>query len=174
MLLGIIIVIVIIIFIQYNLLIRLKINVQRSKSVIDVYLKQRFDLIPNLIKIVKEYTDHEQVVLEKIIKLRNKYNKNEDFNISQQLNEQIDKVFILAEKYPNLKADTQFLNLQKNLIKIESQLQAARRLYNNDVTKYNTAISIFPLNIIAKIFRFKEEQLFSITESEKDNISVTL
>ena len=174
MLLGIIIVIVIIIFIQYNLLIRLKINVQRSKSVIDVYLKQRFDLIPNLIKIVKEYTDHEQVVLEKIIKLRNKYNKNEDFNISQQLNEQIDKVFILAEKYPNLKADTQFLNLQKNLIKIESQLQAARRLYNNDVTKYNTAISIFPLNIIAKIFRFKEEQLFIITESEKDNISVTL
>ena len=174
MLLGIIIVIVIIIFIQYNLLIRLKINVQRSKSVIDVYLKQRFDLIPNLIKIVKEYTDHEQVVLEKIIKLRNKYNKNEDFNISQQLNEQIDKVFILAEKYPNLKADTQFLNLQKSLIKIESQLQAARRLYNNDVTKYNTAISIFPLNIIAKIFRFKEEQLFSITESEKDNISVTL
>ena len=156
MLLGIIIVIVIIIFIQYNLLIRLKINVQRSKSVIDVYLKQRFDLIPNLIKIVKEYTDHEQVVLEKIIKLRNKYNKNEDFNISQQLNEQIDKVFILAEKYPNLKADTQFLNLQKNLIKIESQLQAARRLYNNDVTKYNTAISIFPLNIIAKIFRFKK------------------
>lgn len=77
-------------------------------------------------------------------------------------------------KYPDLNSSEQFLNLQKNLSKIESQLQAARRIYNNEVTKYNTKINVVPDNIIAKIFRFKEEELFEIEEYKKSNINVDL
>lgn len=160
-------IIIIAVFVQYNILIKLKMNINRSKSVIDVYLKQRFDLIPNLVKVVKGYMNHEKETLENVTKLRNAYDKNGDIKISQELNDEINKIISVAENYSDLKADKQFLNIQKNLTKIESQLQAARRLYNNDVTRYNTRITIFPLNIIARIFGFKEEQLFYIKDEEK-------
>ena len=156
-----------IVFVQYNMLIKLKMNVNRSRSIIDVYLKQRFDLIPNLVKVVKGYMNHENETLENVTKLRNAYDKNGDIKISQELNDEINKIISVAENYSDLKADKQFLNIQKNLTKIESQLQAARRLYNNDVTRYNTRITIFPLNIIARIFGFKEEQLFYIKDEDK-------
>ncbi|MBR3162333.1 MAG: LemA family protein [Bacilli bacterium] len=160
-------IIIIVVFVQYNILIKLKMNTNRSKSVIDVYLKQRFDLIPNLVKVVKGYMNHEKETLENVTKLRNAYDKNGDIKISQELNDEINKIISVAENYSDLKADKQFLNIQKNLTKIESQLQAARRLYNNDVTRYNTRITIFPLNIIARIFGFKEEQLFYIKDEDK-------
>lgn len=168
MIIIIIIVLFLLVLIGYNILVRSRIKVDQAKSGVDIYLKQRFDLIPNLVKTVKGYMKHESDLLNNIVKLRNEYNDNtNDIKTSQELNIQIDKIFALAENYPDLKANEQFLNLQKNLTKMESQLQAARRIYNNEVTKYNTKIQVVPLNIIAKLFGFKEKELFKIDKDEE-------
>ena len=170
----ILVILVLIIFVQYNTLTKLKLKVKQSKSGIDVYLQQRFDLLPNLVNTVKGYLNYETEAFENIAKLRAQYNKTKDIKVSEELNNQMNRMLAVAENYPNLKASEQFLELQKNLSKIESQLQAARRLYNNDVTKYNTKISVIPYNIIAMLFGFKEEYLFQIDENAKQNIGVNL
>ena len=170
----ILVIIVLIIFVQYNTLTKLKLKVKQSKSGIDVYLQQRFDLLPNLVNTVKGYLNYETEAFENIAKLRTQYNETKDIKVSEELNNQMNRMLAVAENYPNLKASEQFLELQKNLSKIESQLQAARRLYNNDVTKYNTKISVIPYNIIAMLFGFKEEYLFQIDENAKQNIGVNL
>lgn len=164
----------IVILVQYNTLIKLRMKVKQSKSGIDVYLQQRFDLIPNLVNTVKGYMDYEKEVFENITRLRTEYSQTKDIKISEQLNLQINKIIANAENYPELKADEQFLNLQKNLSKMESQLQAARRIYNNDVTKYNTKISLVPYNVIAMLFNFKKEVLFKIDDEKKENISIDI
>ncbi len=163
-------VIIIFIIFMFNSVITLKQHVDRAKSLIDVYLQQRFDLIPNLVNVTKEYIHYESNILEKITELRSLYTKNKDENAKNELNSQYKTIMLVSENYPQLKSSEQFLNLQKSLIKIESQLQAARRIYNNDVTKYNTKISTFPNNFIAKLFNFKPEELFQL-EGE-DNVEV--
>ena len=172
---GLVVIIILVLLIQYNSITKLKMKVKQSKSGIDVYLQQRFDLIPNLVKVVKGYMDYEKETLQKIIELRTQYNETKDIKISETLNNQLNNIVAVAENYPELKASEQFLNLQKNLSKIESQLQAARRIYNNDVTKYNTKINIIPYNIIATIFGFEEEYLFQISkENAKNNIDIKI
>lgn len=161
---------IIVIIIFFNKIVRLNNNVKKSKSGIDVYLQQRFDLIPNLVEVTKQYMNYESDILEKIAKLRTEYNKNKDTNASNELNNQYKSIMAVVENYPELKANEQFLKLQKALIKIESQLQAARRIYNNDVTKYNVKISTFPNNLIAKMFGFKEKELFALEGEEKVEI----
>ena len=163
-------IIIIFIIFMFNSVITLKQHVDRAKSLIDVYLQQRFDLIPNLVNVTKEYINYESNILEKITELRSLYTKNKDENAKNELNSQYKTIMLVSENYPQLKSSEQFLNLQKSLIKIESQLQAARRIYNNDVTKYNTKISTFPNNFIAKLFNFKQEELFQL-EGE-DNVEV--
>lgn len=159
----------------YNGIVSLKINVNKSKSGIDVYLQQRFDLIPNLIEVTKEYMNYEKDIIEKITKLRVAYKENKDEEAINELNHEYHNIMATVEDYPELKASEQFLKLQKALIKIESQLQAARRIYNIDVTKYNTKISKFPNNIVAGVFNFKEEALFMLEDEEgKSNIDVKL
>lgn len=170
----ILVIIILMVFAQYNTLTKLKLKVKQSKSGIDVYLQQRFDLIPNLVNTVKGYMNYEKETFENITKLRNQYNETKDIKVSEELYNQINKILAVAENYPDLKASEQFLNLQKNLSKVESQLQAARRLYNNDVTKYNIKISVIPYNIIAMLFGFNEEYLFQIDENANQNISVNL
>jgi LemA protein len=152
---------IIIIFI-YNKLVGLKNNANNSKSVIDVYLQQRFDLIPNLIEATKGYMNYEKETLEKITYLRAIYKEKKDETAGNELNSAYNTIIATSENYPELKANEHFLNLQKSLVKIESQLQAARRIYNNDVTKYNTKIAIFPNNIMAKLLKFKPLNLFSL------------
>lgn len=167
------IILLILIFIQYNSIIKLKLKVQQSKSTIDVYCQQRFDLIPNLVEVVKTYKRYEENIFKDITKLRVEYNKTKDINLGQDLDNKLNNIMAILENYPELKASEQFLNLQKNLQKVESQLQAARRIYNNEVTKYNTKISIFPINIIAKIFGFKSEVLFTLDNVEiKNNVKI--
>ena len=166
-LLAIIVILIILLIILYNGLINAKKTVDKSESLIDVYLQQRFDLIPNLVNITKGYMNYEQDVLNKISELRTLFKETKDSKVSAELNAHYTRMLATIEKYPNLKSSEQFLNLQKNLSKVESQLQAARRLYNNDATKYNTRINIFPINIIAKLFGFKEMPLFELEgESE--------
>jgi LemA protein len=161
---------------MYNKLIKLRNKVNQSESGIDVYLNQRFDLIPNLVECVKLYTKYESETLNKITELRSVYNQNKGLDIEKatELNNIINKILVVAENYPELKASEQYLNLQKNLSKVESQLQAARRIYNNDVTNYNTKIESIPNNIIAAVFGFKKAELFQIEEYKKENINIKL
>ena len=172
--LGIILAIIIIyILAKYNKLVKLKNKVKQSESGIDVYLNQRFDLIPNLVECVKGYANHEKSVIENVTKMRSEYmNTNKSLKKAEELNNSMNSILAIAEGYPELKASEQFLNLQKNLSKIESQLQAARRIYNNDVTKYNTKIETVPTNLIASMFGMKKAELFQIEEYKRANIDI--
>lgn len=160
----------------YNIFIKLKKQINNSYSVIDVYLKKRFDLIPNLVEVTKEYANYEKDILAKITECRTAYNQKKDKNSIYKLNREYDNLMLIVENYPDLKASEQFAKLQKNLIKVESELQAARRIYNNDITKYNTKLSVFPSNIIGKIFNFKEGELFELTDrkNEEKNVNVEM
>ncbi len=157
---------------RYNRIIKLQNSVKKSESGIDIYLNQRFDLIPNLVECVKGYAKHEKDLLEHIVKQRSAYSQNKSFKNASELNNNLNRIIAVAENYPELKASEQFLNLQNNLVKMESQLQAARRIYNNDVQKYNSTIQTIPNNIVAAIFGFKEKEFFQIEEYKKENIRI--
>ena len=175
-LLMLLLVIIVFLIYEFNKFITLKNKLNQSKSTIDVYLNQRFDLIPNLVEVVKGYAKYEESVLSKISELRTAYNseKNKDLEKGAELNNECNKLFAVAEGYPDLKGNEQFLNLQKSLEKIENNLQAARRLYNGDVNLYNTALETFPSSIVAIIFKFKPEKMFEIEEYKRENIEVDL
>lgn len=173
--LGIIVVVALLyVIFVFNTFTRLKNRIKHSKSSIDIYLTQRFDLIPNLVSVVKEYAKYEESVYTKIAELRTQYNDTKSLDKGKELNTEFNKLLAVGENNPNLKASEQFLNLQKSLIKMESQLQAARRVYNGDVTLYNTTIESFPNSIFASAFGFKEEALFEIEEYKKENVKLDL
>ncbi len=157
---------------EYNTIKSLQKKVEQSKSAIDVYLNQRFDLIPNLIECVKGYAKHEKELLTEIVEERRVYENTKSLEMANRINNHFNSLLALQEAYPDLKASEQFLNLQDSLEKMESQLQAARRLYNGDVTLYNTKITTFPGNVIASTMGAKEIELFEIEEYKRENISV--
>ena len=165
-------ILIIAIIAKYNKIIKLQNRVKSSESGIDVYLNQRFDLIPNLVECVKGYTKHEKELLENIVKQRTAYSQNKDLKKASELNNNLNRVIAVVENYPDLKASEQFLNLQNNLVKMESQLQAARRIYNTDVQRYNSTIQTVPNNIVAGLFGFKEKDFFQIEEYKKENIRI--
>lgn len=163
------------VLIEYNSLVKRKKKIEQAKSGIDVYLTQRFNLIPNLVECVKGYAKHEEKVFEKISEMRMNYMNSKDLKEGAKLNSECNHIILMAEQYPELKASEHFLNLQKNLTKIESQLQAARRIYNSEVTAYNTKVSLFPSNLVAGIFEFKEVELFELEMMEaRSNIKVNI
>lgn len=164
----ILIVLAIFIILEYNICVRLRNKVKQAESSIDVYLNQRFDLIPNLVECVKGYKIYEERLLTKLVEKRNIYKDNPNLKEATDLNSEMLSLVGVAEGYPSIKANEQFLKLQEALTRMESQLQAARRIYNGDVTVYNTKITTFPTNIIAKIFNFREEDLFEIEEYKKE------
>ena len=172
----ILLIIILYVIITYNQFVKLKKQMNNSYSVIDVYLKKRFDLIPNLVEVTKEYTKYEKDILTKITEYRTLYNKNKDKEAFNKLNDEYNNLILVVENYPELKASEQYLKLQKSLIKVESELQAARRIYNNDTTKYNTKLNVFPSNIIGKMFNFKEGELFKLEDRkiESENIKVDM
>ena len=167
MTLVVIAILIILIIKEYNKIIKLQNKVKSSESGIDIYLNQRFDLIPNLVECVKGYAKHEKQLLENITKQRTEYAKNQNLKKAGELNKSLNKVIAIAENYPELKASEQFISL-----KMESQLQAARRIYNTDVQRYNSAIQTVPSNIVAGIFGFKEKEFFQIEEYKKENIKI--
>ena len=166
--------IVIAIAAMFNNLIRARNKVKQSKSSIDVYLTQRFDLIPNLVETVKAYAAHETQTFTKLTEMRTQYNNTKSIKLGESLANEMNSIMAVAEGYPELRASEQFLSLEKTLIRIESQLQAARRIYNGDVTLYNTAIQTFPNSIIAGMFNFTPEELFTAEEYKKQNIKVEI
>ena len=174
--LFVILVVIILIFMIYNKLIKLLNKVKKAKANIEIYSNKRFDLIPNLVECVKGYSKHESSTLEDIVALRNNYNQNKDFNMKQagQMNNRLNQLLAVVENYPDLKANSQYMSLQKELSDIEDELQAARTRYNDDVTRYNTEIETVPSNIVASMFAFKKAELFTIEEHKKENVKINL
>ena len=157
----------------YNKFIRKNNRVKEKESQIDVLLNQRFDLIPNIVECVKGYAKHESSTLEELTSLRSSYN-NHGFSIeeTESIDKKFNNVMMLAESYPDLKANTQFLSLQNNLNEIENKLSYARSNYNNAVTSYNNLVESVPSNIIAKIFVFEKKELFKLENDKRENIKV--
>ena len=176
----IVIVIVVLILIwavaTYNSLVDFRNRVKDAWSQIDVQLKRRFDLIPNLVETVKGYTKHESETLEEVIKARNTYlsaNLPEDqLKADGELTNAINKLFALAENYPDLKANQNFQQLQQELQQTEDKIAMARQFYNDIVMQYNNKIEMVPSNIIASLFKFKQEKFFEANETEKENVKV--
>lgn len=160
----------------YNSLVTLKNRVDEAWSDIDVQLKRRYDLIPNLINTVKGYATHEKELFERVTAARTAAmgastpaQKEEAENM---LSGTLKSLFAVSENYPDLKANQNFLELQRELTDTEDKIQASRRFYNGNVRDFNTKIETFPSNIIAKMLNFAKREFFAIEETEKENIKV--
>jgi len=177
MIIGIVIIALIVLFIigVYNSLVRKRMRVKEAWADIDVQFKRRYDLIPNLVETVKGYASHEKETLEKVIAARTQAmgatgpNK---IKAENQLSDTLKTLFAVAENYPQLKANENFLRLQTELVDTADKIQAAQRFYNGTVRDYNIAVQTFPANFIAKIFGFRVEELFEIAEAERENPKV--
>ena len=175
LLIAIIIILLIIVIVtiihMYNNLVGLRNRVKNSYSQIDVQLKRRNDLIPNLVETVKGYASHEKGVLEEVTKARtgvmNASSIEEASAADNQLTGALKSLFAVAENYPDLKANSNFQQLQSELSDTEDKISYARQFYNDVVLKYNNACQQFPSSILARMFGFNEEQFFQATESEK-------
>ena len=161
----------------YNGLVKLRNMVKDQWSQIDVLLKRRADLIPNLVETVKGYAKHESETLEAVISARNKavnaQGVEAEMKANGELSGALSKLFALAESYPDLKANTNFLDLQNNLKDTEDKISYARQFYNDAVLKYKNKLEVFPSNIIASMFGFKPEPFFEATETERENVKVS-
>ena len=160
----------------YNGLVNARNRVKNSYSQIDVQLKRRNDLIPNLVETVKGYTKHESETLEAVIKARNTYVSatlpEDQMKADGELTKAISKLFALTESYPELKANTNFQALQQELTETESKIASARQFYNDTVMVYNNKVDMVPSNIIASLFRFEKEAFFEANETERQNVQV--
>ncbi|WP_434796454.1 LemA family protein [Terrisporobacter vanillatitrophus] len=160
----------------YNKLVSLRMNVKEGFSTIDVFLKKRYDLIPNLVETVKGYATHEKETLQNVVKARGNAITSSPEDKSKyegELSNALSRLLMLSENYPDLKADNQFINLQKELKSIESEIEKSRRYYNGTVKNLNKNIQSVPSCIIASLFKFKEEQFFELENSaERENIQV--
>ncbi|MCX2450364.1 LemA family protein [Pedobacter sp. PLR] len=172
----IIIVIAVICISIYNSLIAKKNQTDNAFAAIDVMLKKRFDLLPNLVETVKKYMQYEGDLLTKIVSLRSRasnpgLSNEEKLSIDQELSREVKGLMVNVENYPNLKADQSFLNLQNTWTESEEQIAAARRNYNAAITDYNNAIMMFPGSIIAGMMNYTPKTVLSIPETERNNIS---
>ncbi len=158
---------------SFNSITKLYNIVKARWSEVDVYLKQRADLIPNIVESVKGYSKHEKDTLTDVISARSKVanatSKEEEISANEDLSKAVKQIFALSEDYPELKADQNFMNLQNNLRVIEDKISRARTDYNYAVLRYKNKIGVFPSNIVAGIFSFKPELFFEIKEEEKEN-----
>jgi len=173
------VVVVAYLIIVYNGLVKKRVRCEEGWSDIDVQLKRRYDLIPNLVESVKGYAKHEKDVLENVTKARNSAMENHgtpaEHAVSEnQLKDALKSLFAVAESYPDLKANQNFLDLQAQLADTEDKIQASRRFYNGTVRDFNTAVQVFPTSIIAGIFGFQKKEFFEIgNEEERENVKVS-
>ena len=160
----------------YNTLVKYRNRVKDAWSQIDVQLKRRFDLIPNLVETVKGYTKHESETLKEVVQARNTYLSatvpEDQMKADGELTKAISKLFALTESYPDLKANENFMSLQKELNETENKIAMSRQFYNDIVMEYNTKVETIPSNIVAGLFHFSKEAFFQATGEERENVKV--
>jgi LemA protein len=160
----------------YNSLVTLKVKIQEAWSQIDVQLKRRTDLIPNLVETVKGYASHEKEVFEKVTQARSALmsanGPKEAGEADQMLGGALKNLFAVAESYPELKAQASFGELQKELADTEDKVAYSRQFYNSVVRQYNEKIAVVPNNIIAGFFKFEPQEFFEVQEAERENVEV--
>lgn len=163
----------------YNSLVKYRNWVEESWAQIDVQLKRRYDLIPNLVDTVKGYAKHEQETLTQVIEARNKLTDNNNISREETMQQNdalsgtLKSIFALAESYPDLKANENFLMLQEELAGTENKIAYARQLYNTTVMKYNTKIQTVPTNIVAGIHNFTKKDMLEAASEERENVKVS-
>lgn len=163
---------------SYNGFVKLKNKIEEAFSTMDVYLKKRYDLIPNLVETVKGYAKHESETLEKVIQARNSAINaaTVDSKIEKEnsLQSTLSHLFALSESYPDLKANSNFITMQNDLRSIEGEIANSRKYYNAIVREFNTKCESFPSNVIASVFNFKKHPLFEIgDDTHRDNVKVS-
>ncbi len=178
LLIGLLVVLAVYVIYVYNRIITLKNRVSESFSDIDVQLKRRYDLIPNLVDTVKGYAKHEQGVFERVTELRaqamrNTGNLHDKAKAEGDISDSLKSLFAVAENYPELKANQNFLELQKEISDTENKIQASRRFYNTNVLAFNSTLQIFPNNLLVGIFQFKSAEFFELEDvAERENKSI--
>ena len=175
---AIVVVLLLLVFTTYNSFVKLNNKVEEAFSTMDVYLKKRWDLIPNIVETVKGYAKHEKSTLEEVINLRNssynKMNTNDKVETNNKLSQGISKLMAIAESYPELKANENFKDLSNQLTRVEDDIANARKYYNGTVRIYNDKVQMFPSNIIAGIFGYKVKNMFEANENERENVKINL
>lgn len=175
---AIIVLIVIYALALYNSFVKLNNKVKEAFSTMDVNLKKRWDLIPNIVEIVKGYAKHEKDTLKEVVELRNstydKMSDEEKIKTNEQLSSGINKIMALAEAYPDLKANENFKDLSKQLTKVEDDITNSRKYYNGVVRIYNNKVEMFPSNIFAGLFGYKSKAMFEASANERENVKVEL
>lgn len=169
-------VLIVLLIIGYNALVRKRNMAENAFATIDVMLKKRFDLIPNLVATVKQYASHEKELFAEVTRLRSKdyaaFTAGDKEELDQAFIQAGRNFVIIAESYPELKASGNFMQLQRSINETEEQLSAARRTYNAAVTDYNNSVQAFPSNMIATLFGFREKPLFHISHTEEKETPV--
>ncbi len=175
-LLAIVVVVVLYVIITYNGLVSLRNRIENAWAQIDVQLKRRYDLIPNLVETVKGYASHEKETLERVIQARNQamaaQGPHDQAEAENLITGALKSMFALSEAYPDLKANENFLNLQEELTGTEGRIAYARQFYNDSVVRYNTKIQTFPANTIASRFRFVEREYFEVDDAARGDVAV--
>jgi LemA protein len=175
---AVIIVLLLYVLVTYNRLISLRNRVNEAFSTMDVYLKKRWDLIPNIVETVKGYARHEKNTLEAVVDLRkrayDKMSQNDKIAANGVMTDALSKLMVLVEDYPDLKANQNFLDLSTELAKVEEDIANSRKYYNAVVRIYANNVQMFPGSIIAYLFGFKEKAMFGTGEDERKNVKVDL
>lgn len=171
-LIGIIIIILLWIIIISNKFKKLLIKIKEADSGIDVALSKRYNILTKMVEVVKGYSKYEKETIIEIIKLRKGMTIDEKIEVNEKINNGFDKISAIAETYPELKANENYMVLQKSIVDVEENLQAARRFYNSNVSIYNQSISTFPNRVLANLKNLKEKDFFEASKIERKNVNI--
>lgn len=176
-LLAVLLVLILVVVAMYNGLIKKKNYVDEAFSGMDVALKKRHDLLPNLIETVKAYMTHEKELLVKVTELRSRamnpnLTVNEKVAAENQLSQAVGSIMVAIEKYPDIKANTNFMHIQTTMNEVEFEISGARKVYNSKVTDYNNAVEMFPTNLMASMMGYTRRLFFEIPDVERENVDV--
>ena len=159
----------------YNSLVTLRNKVNEAFATMDVLLKKRFDLIPSLVEVVRGYARHESDVLLEVTNKRTTANRGAQLNGEVKISDALKSLFVVVEDYPDLKANSTFLKLQDQLVRMEDEISLSRRYYNGSVREYNNRCQVFPTNLMANMFGFKTMPMFSVdSNAERQAVNVNL